>query len=95
MAKKARSPDDVSDSESSSDTAQPIDFEASLEALEALVEELEGGELSLEASLAAFERGVKLTRECQQALQAAELKVKQLTENNTLEPLDLDPLDDD
>jgi exodeoxyribonuclease VII small subunit len=59
-----------------------IDFEASLGRLEQLVEQMEDGELSLEESLKAFELGVKLTRECQQALQEAEQKVQLLTEQN-------------
>ncbi|MBT3737312.1 MAG: exodeoxyribonuclease VII small subunit, partial [Gammaproteobacteria bacterium] len=43
-------------------------FEESLAKLEGLVEKMEAGELSLEDSLKTFEEGVKLTRECQQAL---------------------------
>lgn len=43
--------------------------------LEELVERLEHGDLTLEESLAAFERGVLLTRACQSALQEAEQKV--------------------
>ncbi len=58
-----------------------IDFEAALEELERLVQRMETGELSLEDSLAAFERGVQLTRDCQRALSAAELRVKTLTES--------------
>lgn len=52
-----------------------VDFERSLAALEGIVEQLEGGELPLEKALAAFEEGVRLTRECQRALNAAEQKV--------------------
>ena len=44
--------------------------------LEELVERLEQGDLSLEESLAAFERGVTLTRTCQSALKEAEQKVE-------------------
>jgi len=54
-------------------------FEESLSELEALVERMESGELSLEESLGAFERGIALTRSCQQALHAAEQKVEILT----------------
>jgi len=54
-------------------------FEESLSELETLVERMESGELSLEESLGAFERGIALTRSCQQALQAAEQKVEILT----------------
>jgi exodeoxyribonuclease VII small subunit len=51
-------------------------LEKSLEELESLVERLESGELSLEQALAEFERGIKLTRECQAALKDAEQKVE-------------------
>jgi len=60
----------------------PIDFEASLAQLETLVEKLENSEFTLEQSLQAFESGVKLTRQCQQALSAAEQKVQLLIEEN-------------
>jgi exodeoxyribonuclease VII small subunit len=53
----------------------PVDFEAAMGELEALVEKLEQGEFSLEESLERFERGIELTRLCQQALRAAEQKV--------------------
>ena len=53
-----------------------FNFEEALETLEGLVEAMEEGELSLEESLKAFEQGVKLTRECQGALEKAEQRVK-------------------
>ncbi|WP_317930347.1 exodeoxyribonuclease VII small subunit [Halioxenophilus sp. WMMB6] len=55
------------------------DFESALAELETLIEQLESGDLSLDASLQAFEHGVKLTRECQQRLAEAEQKVQKLT----------------
>lgn len=55
-----------------------IDFEQQLENLEALVESLEGGDLSLEDSLKSFEQGIKVARDCQQALKQAEQKVELL-----------------
>ena len=58
-----------------SDPAAP-DFEASLTELEAIVEKLEQGDLSLDDSLKQFERGVQLTRICQTALTQAEQKVE-------------------
>jgi len=62
-------------------TTSPVaDFEASLDALEARVEKMEHGEMSLEESLAAYERGVGLYRRCQQALEQAELRVKLLSD---------------
>lgn len=73
-----------------------IDFEQSLDQLEALVEEMEGGELSLEESLKAFEQGIKLTRECQKALTEAEQKVQMLiSENGEMTVVDLSDAADD
>jgi exodeoxyribonuclease VII small subunit len=56
--------------------SKPLDFEAAMRDLEELVERLEHGDLPLEESLAAFERGVLLTRSCQTALKEAEQKVE-------------------
>ena len=63
-------------------TAKPVDFEKTLAQLESIVEKMENGELSLEESLQAFETGVKLTRECQNALASAEQKVQLLMEQH-------------
>jgi exodeoxyribonuclease VII small subunit len=62
-----------------SDPVQDTGFEARLAELEALVDTLERGELTLEESLAAFERGVLLTRTCQKVLDVAEQRVRILT----------------
>jgi exodeoxyribonuclease VII small subunit len=58
------------------------DFEQSLAELQALVERLETGELSLEDSLSAFEQGIRLTRDCQSSLNQAEQKVRILLERD-------------
>jgi exodeoxyribonuclease VII small subunit len=58
--------------------AQSQNFESSLAALEKIVRELERGELPLEKSLELFERGVKLSRECQERLQEAERRIEVL-----------------
>lgn len=68
-----------------------IDFEGALQELEELVERMEQGDLSLEQSLKDFERGVALTRACQQALLEAEQKVQILAkkdENTELSPFE-------
>ncbi len=62
----------------SSDASPVADFERSLDELEALVAKLEHGEMSLDDSLKAFERGIALYRSCHGALEQAELKVKLL-----------------
>ena len=68
-----------------------IAYEASLSQLEALVTSMESGELSLEDSLQAFESGVGLIRDCQQALENAEQKVQKLMETEEgLEVADFD-----
>jgi len=71
------------------------DFAATLEQLESLVERLESGALSLEDSLTAFEKGIRLTREAQQRLDDAELKVRALTEDSQGRPAmaPFDPVD--
>ena len=62
-------------------TPSPVaDFETSLDQLEQLVEKMEHGEMSLEESLAAYERGVGLYRKCQTALEQAELRVRLLSD---------------
>ncbi|HET9533388.1 MAG TPA: exodeoxyribonuclease VII small subunit [Blastocatellia bacterium] len=53
-------------------------FESSLRELEEIVEQLEAGDLPLEESLELFERGVRLSRECQKRLDAAERRVEVL-----------------
>lgn len=58
-------------------------FEKSLKELEALVKKMEKGDLSLEDSLKHFERGVQLSRACQEALKTAEQKVEILMNKNS------------
>lgn len=68
-----------------------IDFEKSLKTLEKIVDDMETGDLSLEQSLAAFEKGIKLTKDCQTALTQAEQRVQILVEQHgeeSLEPFD-------
>lgn len=54
------------------------DFEKSIIELEALIENMEQGELSLDESLKHYEKGVRLTRQCQKALDQAQLKIDSL-----------------
>jgi exodeoxyribonuclease VII small subunit len=67
------------------------DFEQSLTELEALVAKLEQGDVPLEEALKTFERGVALTRQCQNALRTAQQKVEVLLARNgeeTIAPFD-------
>ena len=57
-------------------------FEDALKELEKIVTQLESDELSLEQSPKSFEKGIKLTRQCQKQLKDAELKVQKLIEEN-------------
>jgi exodeoxyribonuclease VII small subunit len=57
---------------------KPIDFEKSIARLSKIVQELEGGELPLEQSLALFEEGVRVSRSAQQRLDAAERRIEEL-----------------
>ena len=56
-------------------------YEAALEDIERIVEQLESGELSLEDSLAIFEKGVGLTKFCYQKLDEVEKKIEILTKD--------------
>ena len=58
-------------------------FEDALTELENHVRKLDGGELALEDSLATFESGVRLVRECSELLDDAEQRVTELTENSS------------
>lgn len=76
------------------DRPLPQDFETALAELETLVATMEGGSLPLEQSLAAYRRGVELTRICQERLAQAEQQVKVL-EDGLLRPLDPHALDEE
>jgi exodeoxyribonuclease VII small subunit len=62
------------------------DFEAALSELEAIVKRLEDGELTLESSLALYERGVELSRFCHSRLEQAERRIEILNERGDLKP---------
>lgn len=66
---------------------QPRSFEASLEALEQIVHELEGGDLPLEKSLELFEEGIRLSRQCQERLSQAERRIEILLRDNQGRPV--------
>ena len=71
------------------DSDQHPTFESAMAELEDLVEKMEDGELTLDESLKAFERGVVLTRLCQNELKNAALKVQQLNNDGGLEELEI------
>ena len=61
------------------ETPDELKFEKALERLEKIVEELEGGNLSLEDALKKYEEGVKLSRGLNEKLSMAEKKIQILT----------------
>ena len=61
-------------------------FEHALERLETIVEELEGGALSLEESLARYEEGMRLSRRLTQTLDQAEKRIERLVEEEGQPP---------
>lgn len=66
-------------------------FEKALERLEKIVEEMEGGQLSLEKMIADFEEGTKLVKYCTGKLNEVERKIEVLVkqgEQVTAEPFD-------
>ncbi len=74
MSKSTATPDDRPEKKKKSAPS----FEQLLAELDATVQKMESGELSLDESLACFERGVALTRECQKILNDAERRIEKL-----------------
>ena len=70
-----------------SNNEQTRTFEASLEALERIVQQLESGDLPLEKSLELFEQGIRLSRECQERLGQAERRIEILLRDNQGRPV--------
>ncbi len=62
------------------DEIEQLTYEAAYQQLEALVAQMESGELPLDASVALYERGQNLAAHCQALLEAAELKIRLVDE---------------
>jgi exodeoxyribonuclease VII small subunit len=78
--------------ENGADAQADLSFEAALERLEGIVEQLEEGDLELEAALAAFEEGVALSRRCAGELDEAERRIEILVQTGSAsaaEPFEL------
>lgn len=78
-----------------SKAAKAPDFERALGELEQLVERLERGDLPLDEALKTFERGVALTRQCQEALKSAQAKVEILVARGDAATIETFEPDDD
>lgn len=61
----------------------PQTFEEKLKHLEKIIEKMEGGNADLETMLKLFEEGSKLGAECQDILNKAELRIKEITKNGS------------
>lgn len=92
MARKTASDTQDASASTAGEPSPVADFEQSLDALEALVQKMEQGDMKLEDSLASYERSVGLYRRCQQALEHAELRVRLLTDPDR--PEDAEPFGD-
>ena len=64
---------------SSNNKKKSLNFESTLDEIEKIIESLEEGNLSLEDSIEAYEKGISLTKACQKMLSDAELKIKKLS----------------
>jgi exodeoxyribonuclease VII small subunit len=80
---------------------EELGFEAALERLQTIVDELEGGRLSLEDSIARYEEGIKLSRRLTQTLDEAEKRIERLVESQNergtpaTEPMEVEPGDEE
>jgi exodeoxyribonuclease VII small subunit len=74
----ANAPGSKTPDAAASEPSRVAEFEQSLDELEQLVQRMEHGDLSLDDSLKTYERGIALYRNCQAALEQAELRVKLL-----------------
>ncbi|WP_373048126.1 exodeoxyribonuclease VII small subunit [Vulgatibacter sp.] len=68
-------------------TEEGLAYEQLVEQLDGVVRQLEAGELSLEESLRAFERGVQLAQAAERRLDAAEQRVEMLLQGDRVQPL--------
>lgn len=88
MAKSDQSTD--TNGHTAEDLPEPADFESAFKELEALLSQMESGQMPLAEALSAYKRGDALLQYCQKTLNAAEQEVRLLTEQQTLEPFEAD-----
>jgi exodeoxyribonuclease VII small subunit len=82
----SRSQEPATPDQASAASAEPIAFEAAVSELEAIVERMEAGTLSLEESLAAYRRGAELVARCRESLAVIQQQVR-ILEADLLKPL--------
>lgn len=85
----------MSDAEGAEQPVAELSFEQAVAELEAIVDRLDRGEIPLDASIKAYERGTLLRRHCERLLESARLRVERLVDDPaggmTTEPLDPEP----
>lgn len=64
-------------------TKEHLSFEKALSKLETIVQELEDESISLEKSIELYEEGIALSRQCTKTLEEAELRIKNVSEQQT------------
>lgn len=75
--------------------ADQLSYEEAFEELESIVEQLQTADLPLEKALALFERGQTLSARCNELLEEAQLKLRQLVPDETEGYVERDSIDDD
>jgi exodeoxyribonuclease VII small subunit len=77
------------------DDIRAMSFEQALQALEAIVDDLERGDVPLDQSIRIYERGEALKAHCDRLLKAAEDKVEKIRLSRDGKPVGIEPLDGD
>ncbi|MEO1047569.1 MAG: exodeoxyribonuclease VII small subunit [Pseudomonadota bacterium] len=72
---------------------EQMSFEEALSALEAIVQQLERGDVPLDQSITLYERGEKLRAACQKRLDAAQARIEKIVTNAEGAPTGTTPLD--
>ena len=73
---------DVSNEDEAKPSGKQLNFEAAMDRLEAIVEQMESGKMPLEELIVRYEEGMKLVKVCQQRLAAAEQRIEIITRNS-------------
>jgi exodeoxyribonuclease VII small subunit len=68
-------------------TPAELNFEAAMDRLEAIVEQMEGGKMPLEELIVRYEEGMKLVKVCQERLASAEQRIEIITRNHAGKPV--------
>lgn len=66
------------------DNEEIEDFETAMKKLEAVIDEIENGKITLEGSIYNYEKGMKLINSCQKKIAEVEQKIKILSDSNEL-----------